>query len=43
MPRWLFLLFSFALGLSVLGSLLIVFYSPNSLPPATNQPRPTSR
>jgi len=42
MPRWLFLLFSIALALSVAGSLLIVFYSPNSLPPATNQPRAPS-
>ncbi|WP_279598996.1 hypothetical protein [Methylobacterium sp. J-076] len=39
MPRWIFVLFCIALGLSVVGSVLIVLHSPNSLPPATNQPR----
>jgi uncharacterized protein (DUF58 family) len=39
MPRWIFLLFSFALALAVVGSILIVLRSPNSLPPVTNQPR----
>jgi hypothetical protein len=39
MPRWIFLLLSLALALSVAGSLLIVLRSPNSLPPVTNQPR----
>ncbi|MDQ0441518.1 hypothetical protein [Methylobacterium persicinum] len=42
MPRWIFLLFCTALALSVVGSLLIVWHSPNSLPPVTNQPRPAS-
>jgi len=42
MPRWMFFLFSFALALAVIGSLLIVLRSPNSLPPITNQPRSTA-
>jgi hypothetical protein len=42
MPRWLFVLFAVALALSVVGSVLIVLRSPNSLPPATNQPRSPS-
>lgn len=40
MPRWIFVLFCIALGLSVAGSLLIVLRSPNSLPPVTNEARP---
>ncbi len=42
MPRWIFVLFCIALGLAVVGSILIVLHSPNSLPPVTNAPRPPS-